>query len=125
MARIDQQKKGKIGKVFVIDDHLMSNLGRLLPGIYLVALSIFCVTYQVFPGPDFLVFCFLLIAAHAKRTRRFIRDWIPFVTFFLAFEAMRGIADNITGIVHISELINAEMQIFGSIPNNCLKIHLT
>ena len=103
------------------DDHFLLNLGRLLPIIYLVALCIFCVVYNVVPGPDFLVLCFFIYVAFAKRTRRFLKDWIPFIALFFAYEAMRGIADNITGIVHVAELISAELQIFGAIPTLVLQ----
>ena len=99
-----------------IDDHLLLNLARLLPIIYLVALCIFCVVYNIFPGPDFLILCFFIYAAFTKRAQRFIKDWFPFLALFFAYEAMRGIAHNITGIVHVTELISAELQIFGTIP---------
>ncbi len=115
------QKKKKLRKGLLIDDHPTLKLVRLLPAFYLIVLGSFCVIYKVFPGPDFLVLCFLLYAAHSKRTKRFIKDWIPFIALFLAYETMRGIADNITGIVHVTELISAELQIFGSIPTLTLQ----
>jgi membrane-associated phospholipid phosphatase len=34
----------------------------------------------------------------------------------MAYEAMYGIADNLSSIVHVDELINAELQMFGAIP---------
>jgi len=104
-----------------IDDHFLLNLSRLLPIVYLVALCIFCVVYNVFPGPDFLILCFFIYAAFTKRAQRFIKDWFPFLALFLAYEAMRGIAHNITGIVHVTELISAELQIFGTIPTLVLQ----
>ena len=104
-----------------IDDHFLLNLSRLLPIIYLVALCIFCLVYKVFPGPYFLILCFFIYAAFSKRTQRFTKDWFPFTALFFAYEAMRGIAHNITGIVHVTELINAELQIFGTIPTLALQ----
>ena len=104
-----------------IDDHFLLNLSRLLPIIYLVALCIFCLVYKVFPGPYFLILCFFIYAAFSKRTQRFTKDWFPFTALFFAYEAMRGIADNITGIVHVTELISAELQIFGTIPTLVLQ----
>jgi len=115
-----QSKKTKDSKGR-IDDHFLLNLVRLLPIIYLVALCIFCVVYNIFPGPDFLVLCFFIYAAFAKRAQRFLKDWIPFIALFFAYEAMRGIADHITGIIHVTELIRAEMRIFGTIPTLVLQ----
>lgn len=115
-----QSKKTKDSKGR-IDDHFLLNLSRLLPIIYLVALCIFCAVYNVFPGPEFLILCFFVYAAFAKQTQRFVKDWFPFLALFFAYEAMRGIAHNITGIVHVTELINAELQIFGTIPTLVLQ----
>lgn len=120
MVSAAQSKKTKDSKGR-IDDHFLLNLSRLLPIIYLVALSIFCVVYNVFPGPEFLVLCFFIYAAFAKRAQRFIKDWVPFIALFFAYTAMRGIAHNITGIVHVTELISAELQIFGTIPTLVLQ----
>jgi len=120
MVSVAQSKKTKNSEER-IDDHFLLNLSRLLPIVYLVALCIFCVAYNVFPGPDFLILCFFIYAAFTKRAQRFIKDWFPFLALFLAYEAMRGIADNITGIVHVNELISAELQIFGTIPTLVLQ----
>jgi len=116
MVKASQKEQVKAGKTFRIDDHSVLSLGRVFIVIYLAILGVFCVTYNVFPGPEFLVFCFFIYAAHRNWTRRFIKDWVPFVALFLAYEAMYGIADNISGIVHVHELISAELQMFGTIP---------
>jgi membrane-associated phospholipid phosphatase len=119
MVGAAQSKKTKDSKGR-IDDHFL-NFARLFPIIYLVALCIFCVVYNIFPGPDFLVLCFFIYAAFAKRAQRFLKDWIPFLALFCAYEAMRGIAYNIAGIVHVTELMSAELQIFGTIPTLVLQ----
>lgn len=75
----------------------------------------------MYPAPDFLVLCLFVYAAYMKRAQRFIKDWVPFIALFLAYEAMRGIANNITGIVHVTELISAESCIFGMIPTLMLQ----
>lgn len=77
--------------------------------------------YKVFPAPDFLALCLLIYAAHMKRTRRFVKDWFPFIAILLAYDTMRGIADNIAGIVHVTELIRAEQFLFGTIPTSVLQ----
>jgi len=121
MVKASQKEKVKAGKTLQIDDHSVYSLGIVLIVTYLAVLSVFCVTYNVFPGPEFLVFCFFIYAVHRKWTRRFLKDWVPFIALFLAYEAMYGIADNVSRIVHVHELINAELQMFGTIPTLILQ----
>jgi len=121
MVNVSQKEKAKAKKTSRIDAYSTYSLGRMFIVIYLAVLSVFCVTYNVFPGPEFVVICFFIYAAYRKWTRRFIKDWVPFVALFLAYEAMYGIADNISGIVHVKELISAEFQIFGTIPTLVLQ----
>ena len=56
------------------------------------------------------------------RTRLFLRDWIPFVAIFLAYELMRGIADDAGFPVHVTDVIAAERLIaFGQLPTQVLQ----
>lgn len=96
-------------------------LAIVLPALYVLVLSIFCVTYSVIPGPEFIVLCFFIYAAYNKRSKRFVKDWIPFVTLFISYQAMYGLVGAVTGIVHVSEPITAELQLFGSIPTVMLQ----
>ena len=45
--------------------------------------------------PDVLLVAFGLAAVLLGRGRLFLRDWIPFIGLFFAYELMRGYADNI------------------------------
>ena len=96
-------------------------LGIACPAAYVAVLSVFCLVYNVIPGPEFLVLCFLIYAAYNKWSRRFVKDWVPFVTLFLSYEAMYGIVGRIAGLVHVAEPINAELQIFGTMPTLVLQ----
>jgi hypothetical protein len=72
--------------------------------------------------PDVLLVAFLLVAVLLGRTRLFLRDWIPFVAIFLAYELMRGIADDAGFPVHVSDVIAAERLIsFGLLPTQVLQ----
>ena len=115
------RERVKANKTSQIDDHFAYSFGKVLLVIYLAILSIFYVTYNIFPGPEYVVLCFLIYAAYKKWTRRFIKDWFPFIALFLAYQAMYGFADNISRVVHVNELINAELQIFGTIPTLVLQ----
>jgi len=91
------------------------------PIVYVAVLSVFCLTYNVIPGPEFLVLCFFIYAAYNRWSRRFVKDWVPFVTLFLSYEAMYGIVGRIAGLVHVAEPISAELQIFGVMPTLVLQ----
>jgi len=118
---VDAPQEDKVEQMPVINGHSAYNLGIVFSAIYLVFLCAFCIRYSVFPGPEFIFIFFLIYAASNKWTRRFTRDWVPFLSLFLAYEAMYGIVGNISGAVHVSELMNTESQIFGSIPTLILQ----
>lgn len=96
-------------------------LGVVFPAIYALILSVFCVEYSVFPGPEFIVLCFFIYAAYNKWSRRFMKDWVPFVSFFLCYEAMDGMVGSLSRIVHVGEPIAVELRVFGSIPTLLLQ----
>lgn len=71
--------------------------------------------------PDVLAVAFGLSAVVLGRGRLFLRDWIPFVALLLAYELMRGVADD-TGIaVHIGDMALADRLVFGAIPTQVLQ----
>jgi membrane-associated phospholipid phosphatase len=93
----------------------------LFPAVYAIALSIFCIVYQIIPGPEFLVLMFLIYAAYNQTTWRFLKDWLPYITVFLSYEAMYGIV----GVVAKNNLhlgpYNLELDLFGKIPSIVLQ----
>jgi membrane-associated phospholipid phosphatase len=99
-------------------------LAIVFPAIYAAALVVFCLVYNVFPGPEFLVLCFLIYAVYNKRSQRFVKDWAPFVLLFLSYEAMFGMVGNLSRIVHVVEPITVDMRIFGAIPALVLQQYL-
>ncbi len=72
--------------------------------------------------PDVLLVAFLLLAVLLGRTKLFLRDWVPFIAVFLAYELMRGIADDAGFPVHIADVIAAERFIaLGHLPTQLLQ----
>ncbi|MGO9207769.1 MAG: phosphatase PAP2 family protein [Candidatus Limnocylindrales bacterium] len=72
--------------------------------------------------PDVMAVAFLLGAVILGRGRLFLRDWLPFVALFLAYELMRGLADNVGLPVHIADMVTAERLIaFGQVPSALLQ----
>jgi len=72
--------------------------------------------------PDVMAVAFGLGAVILGRGRLFLRDWLPFVVLFLAYELMRGLADNVGLPVHITDMVTAErLASFGHIPSQVLQ----
>ena len=65
--------------------------------------------------PDVLAVALALAAVLLGRGRLFLRDWLPFVAIFLAYELMRGIADDAGFPVHVEDVAALEMSLFGGI----------
>ncbi len=93
----------------------------VFPGIYAAILGFVFLAYGVLPGPEFIILCFFIYAAYNKRTRVFVKDWAPFVTTFLSFEAMFSLVGILPRFVHVDQPISAELQLFGSIPTLVLQ----
>lgn len=72
--------------------------------------------------PDVLAVAFGLSAVLLGRGRLFLRDWIPFVALLLAYELMRGVADDTGLAVHVEDLVRADRFVsFGAIPTQVLQ----
>ena len=83
--------------------------------LVIVALMVFRGAYM---SPDLFVVFAAVIAVVLGRTRLFLRDWLPFVAIFLAWESMRGLADNLGTTVHSDDVIAVERFLFlGRIPS--------
>jgi hypothetical protein len=72
--------------------------------------------------PDVLAVAFGLVAVVLGRGRLFFRDWVPFIALLLAYELMRGIADDTGLAVHLEDMILADRLVaFGAIPSQVLQ----
>ncbi len=85
--------------------------------IYLVAISAYQLWNRGFVGPDTILPFMLLAAIVIGQARTFLRDWIPFIIIFFAWQLLRGYADqaaNGAGFpIHDTDLIAAERLLFG------------
>ena len=88
---------------------------------YLTVIVILMLSRNVSITPDRL-FIFLLFAALIiGRLRSFLRDWVPFLALLLAYEMLRGFADNHFP-VHVALLVTAEKALFaGYLPTQVLQ----
>jgi hypothetical protein len=72
--------------------------------------------------PDVLAVALGLVAVLAGRGRLFLRDWIPFIVLLLAYELMRGFADNAGMPLHAADLAAADRVVgLGSLPTQVLQ----
>ncbi len=104
--------------------HAHAHLGRrndrlLLAAIaaYAVILSVLMISRGISVTPDVVVVAFGLAAIILGRGRLFLRDWIPFVALFFAYELMRGYADKFGLPIHVTDIISLERIIgLGGLP---------
>ncbi|MDA8201565.1 MAG: phosphatase PAP2 family protein [Chloroflexi bacterium] len=75
--------------------------------------------------PDVVAVALGLAAIVLGRGRLFLRDWIPFLVLFFAYELMRGYADQFGQQVHIGDVIALERALFGGqLPTTILQAWL-
>lgn len=80
---------------------------------YVVVLSALMIVSGVSVTPDVLLVALGLAAVILGRGRLFIRDWVPFIGLFLAYELMRGYADDINRVIHDADILGLERALFG------------
>jgi hypothetical protein len=105
--------------------HLGRRNDRLLllaVAAYAVLLSFLMIARGISVTPDVVVVGFGLAAILLGRGRLFLRDWIPFLALFFAYELMRGYADKFGLPIHVGELIQIDRLIgLGTLPTTWLQ----
>jgi membrane-associated phospholipid phosphatase len=111
------------------DEITTSSLGRrnerlLIAGVLvysgLVVLLMFLRGIEL--TPDVMAVAFGLGAVLLGRGRLFLRDWLPFVALLLAYELMRGLADNVGLPVHVADMVTVERLFsLGQVPTMLLQ----
>lgn len=105
--------------------HLGRRNDRLLVGLlggYIVILSALMIAGGVSLTPDVLLVALGLAAVLLGRGRLFLRDWIPFIGLFFAYELMRGYADNFGAAIHVTDVLELERLVFfGHLPTQVLQ----
>jgi membrane-associated phospholipid phosphatase len=85
---------------------------------YVTLVLVLMVARGAYMSPDLFVVLALVVAVVLGRTWLFLRDWLPFVAIFLAWESMRGMADDLGTAVHSDDVIALErFFFFGRIPS--------
>ena len=110
-------------------EHSDARLGRrndrLLVGLivgYIALLSGLMIVRGISLTPDVLLIGLGLAAILLGRGKLFLRDWIPFIGLFFAYELMRGYADNFGAAIHVEDIIALERLVFlGTVPTQLLQ----
>lgn len=84
----------------------------LFPAIYATVMGVFFLVNDIIPGPEFVVLVFLIYAAYNNKTRRFVKDWIPFLIVFMSYEAMNGLVGKISQLNLHTAPYNLEVALF-------------
>ncbi len=89
---------------------------------YCVLVVFLMVVAGVAITPDVMAVALGLAAVLAGRGRMFLRDWIPFVVLLLAYELMRGFADDAGMPLHAADLAAADRIVgLGALPTQVLQ----
>jgi hypothetical protein len=89
---------------------------------YAVILSILMIARGISVTPELIVIAFGLAALLLGRGKLFVRDWIPFLALFFAYELMRGYADKFGLPIHVTDVVSIERIIgLGGLPTTWLQ----
>lgn len=90
---------------------------NVLLGVYLALVLGLMLVLRVNPSIDLFAVLVGMAALLIGRGKAFIRDWGPFVLIFLAWEAMRGVANTFGQTVQSDSIIAIERALFlGIVP---------
>ena len=120
MVKEEKKKETKKLKLKVdlgFDYHSSRFFSLVFLGIYIIALTVFCLEYKIIPGPEFLVLGILFYAAYNQRTWRALKDWLPFVTIFISYEIMYSFVGTINSSNLHAGPLNLDLALFGQVPS--------
>jgi len=86
--------------------------GYVLIGVivYLILVNQFL---RVRPDHVFVALLLLALSLGRGRMKHFVIDWTPWILFWICYDMMRGVADNLRGAINIVWPYQAELAIFG------------
>jgi membrane-associated phospholipid phosphatase len=116
---ITQARRSDIDKPLAVasGSDRLRRLTNWLLGIYLAAVLILMIALRVSPSVDVFAVLVAIAAVLAGRGWSFVRDWGPFVLIFMAWEAMRGVANSFGQTVQSDSVIAIERLLFaGHVP---------
>jgi len=104
------------------DENLTKMKKPLLISLLLVAAAnIALISIQGYVSLDQFFFIAVIAMAVIGKAKDFIWEWLPFVTLFLFYRYLRGLAPVINPDVNIFPMIQADLALFGSLPTVTLQ----
>jgi hypothetical protein len=95
----------------------MTRTMRILLIGYLLLIVTIMILAQISITPDLFVLWTLFIAVLIGRGRAFLRDWLPLVAIFVAWESARGVSQYLATRVESDSIIAVERTLFfGIVP---------
>jgi membrane-associated phospholipid phosphatase len=119
--RIENLNLEKLKRDLTFDYHSSRFFSLLFMGVYIIAITVFCLEYKIIPGPEFLILGILFYASYNQRTWRALKDWLPFLTVFISYEIMYSFVGTISQYNLHSGPERFDLQVFGQIPTLILQ----
>jgi membrane-associated phospholipid phosphatase len=90
---------------------------------YAAFVALLMIVRGVAPSPDVAIVALGFAVVLTLRSRlTLLREWTPFLLLFLAYELMRGLADDAGLPVHVADVVSAERALFlGHLPTAVLQ----
>jgi inositol phosphorylceramide synthase catalytic subunit len=106
-------------KTFLANLQTQQWRGYILVGIalYLVLINQFI---RVRPDHVFVALLLFALSLGKGRIKTFTIDWAPWIIFWICYDMMRGVADNLRGTINVVWPYKAELFVFGKLFNNTI-----
>ncbi|OGB98982.1 hypothetical protein A2V82_04315 [candidate division KSB1 bacterium RBG_16_48_16] len=70
---------------------------------------------RVRPDHVFIALLLFSLSLGRGRVKKFTIDWAPWIIFWICYDMMRGVADNLTGAVNVALPYKVELVLFGKL----------
>ncbi|NOY57470.1 MAG: inositol phosphorylceramide synthase [Calditrichaeota bacterium] len=95
-------------------NHLRSQQWR---GYILIGIAVYLILInqliRVRPDHIFIALLLFALALGKGRMKAFVIDWSPWIVFWISYDMMRGVADNLRGTINVVFPYKLELAIFG------------
>ncbi len=88
---------------------------------YFVVTSLLMIYAGSWPTPDKVVIVGVLLALLVAKPLTFLKDWVPFVFLFAAYEYLRGLVPALGWTPHVHALVEIDTFLFGRLPTVMLQ----
>lgn len=95
----------------------------LLTSVLVALVCVVELTHYIIPGPEFVVLVLFVYAVYCRKIWRFVRDWVPFLFLFVAYEMLNSVVGTVSGFnVHFGPYF-VDLALFGGRDPNLFLQH--